>query len=144
MCASVLRDYKALKLCREPDREGDRGWPQEGRGNGGHAEPYPGPSRGWQPQGSNHMGPSDPPWPAWVEQPGDARGQCNAGAGPSEQAAGPPWWHRLENFVPVAALRHGRDPRLASSILMKVSDPCMVQAAVRCQYFLVPCSMSLS
>jgi len=53
-----------------------------------------------------------------------ARSPCAGGGGPLGAAgrlAGggavrePPWWHRLPDFVPVAALRGGVDPRRAAS-----------------------------
>lgn len=38
-------------------------------------------------------------------------GEAAAEAGPSGGWKGPPWWTRLDDFVPVAAMRGGRDPR---------------------------------
>ena len=62
-------------------------------------------------QGAQHAGAA-----AWEGSPtGQRAGVAAQEAGPSGQMGrprnGPPWWHHLDDFVPVAALRHGRDPR---------------------------------
>jgi hypothetical protein len=62
-------------------------------------------------KGAQHAGAA-----AWERSPSRQRaGAAAQEAGPSRQLGkpkdGPPWWHRLDDFVPVAALRHGRDPR---------------------------------
>ena len=53
-------------------------------------------------------GPSLPP-AEW--QAGAAAGAGSGGSGGSGSSGQQPWWARLPDFVPVAALRGGRDPR---------------------------------
>ncbi|BDA50180.1 hypothetical protein COCOBI_15-3090 [Coccomyxa sp. Obi] len=43
-------------------------------------------------------------------------GEAAQEAGPSGSWKGPPWWTRLDDFVPVAAMRGGRDPRDGSVV----------------------------
>jgi hypothetical protein len=60
-------------------------------------------------------GPEGPPYGRTTDHEagpsGSGRGAPNEGGRGAPDQNGPPWWHRLPDFVPVAALRSGRDPR---------------------------------
>ncbi|CAL8465311.1 g4846 [Coccomyxa elongata] len=58
-------------------------------------------------------------------------GEAAQEAGPSGRWKGPPWWTRLDDFVPVAAMRGGRDPRDGSVVHIDYSAQFSGAAAAR-------------